>query len=97
VKDAPEADTVIRVLYDRYRLPLFGYILRSVGGDHQYAEDIVQETMVRAWQQASELDVERAAVVVHRRPALDHLRTSPSRVACGGGADRQAGIRSRRR
>jgi RNA polymerase sigma-70 factor (ECF subfamily) len=44
VNDAPEADTVIRILYDRYRLPLFGYVLQSAGGDHQYAEDIVQET-----------------------------------------------------
>jgi hypothetical protein len=84
VKDAPEADTVIRVLYDRYRLPLFGYILRSVGGDHQYAEDIVQETMVRAWQQASELDVERAGrwlFTVARHLIISGHRRRASRVA----------------
>ncbi|MEU4197326.1 sigma-70 family RNA polymerase sigma factor [Kribbella sp. NPDC026611] len=53
-------DTVIRALYDRYRRPLFGYVLRAVGGDRQYAEDIVQETMARAWTHSAELDPERA-------------------------------------
>jgi RNA polymerase sigma-70 factor, ECF subfamily len=84
VKDAPEADTVFRVLYDRYRLPLFGYVLRSVGGDHQYAEDIVQETMVRAWQRAAELDVERAGrwlFTVARHLIISGHRRRASRVA----------------
>jgi RNA polymerase sigma-70 factor, ECF subfamily len=53
-------DTVIRALYDKYRRPLFGYVLRSVGGDRQYAEDIVQETMARAWTHSAELDPDRA-------------------------------------
>jgi RNA polymerase sigma-70 factor (ECF subfamily) len=53
-------DTAIRALYDRYRRPLFGYVLRSVGGDHQYAEDIVQETMTRAWAHSADLDPDRA-------------------------------------
>lgn len=52
---------MIRALYDRYRRPLFGYVLRSVGGDRQYAEDIVQETMTRAWAHSAELDPDRAA------------------------------------
>jgi RNA polymerase sigma-70 factor (ECF subfamily) len=52
-------DTVIRALYDKYRRPLFGYVLRSVG-DRQYAEDIVQETMARAWTHAAELDPDQA-------------------------------------
>jgi RNA polymerase sigma-70 factor, ECF subfamily len=53
-------DTAIRALYDRYRRPLFGFVLRSVGGDHQYAEDIVQETMTRAWAHSADLDPDRA-------------------------------------
>jgi len=53
-------ETVIRALYDRYRRPLFGYVLRSVGGDHQYAEDIVQETMARAWTHSDKLEPDRA-------------------------------------
>jgi RNA polymerase sigma-70 factor (ECF subfamily) len=47
-------------LYERFERPLFGYVLRSVGGDYQYAEDIVQETMLRAWQNSASLDAERA-------------------------------------
>lgn len=50
----------MQALYERYRRPLFGYVLRSVGGDHQYAEDIVQETMMRAWQHSSRLEADRA-------------------------------------
>jgi RNA polymerase sigma-70 factor (ECF subfamily) len=46
---------LVRVLYARYRTPLLQYVLRRVGGDQQIAEDIVQETMVRAWQHADEL------------------------------------------
>jgi len=53
-----EAD--IGALYDRYRDPLFGYVLRSVAGDYQYAEDIVQETMMRAWQSSQSVDPDRA-------------------------------------
>lgn len=36
-------------MYDRYRGPLLGYVRRSVGGDFQQAEDVVQETLTRAW------------------------------------------------
>lgn len=56
----PENETAVRALYDRYRRPLFGYVLRAVGGDYQHAEDIVQETMMRAWQNSSDLEPERA-------------------------------------
>ena len=57
-------DTVIRALYDKYRRPLFGYVLRSVG-DRQYAEDIVQETMTRAWTHAADLDPDRFAQLLY--------------------------------
>lgn len=53
-----EAD--LEVLYDRYRRPLLGYVLRSVSGDRQYAEDVVQETMMRAWRNSPALDPDRA-------------------------------------
>ena len=47
-----QEDELLRELYSRYRRPLYGYVLRAVGGDHQYAEDIVQETLLRAWKNA---------------------------------------------
>ena len=74
---------MIRSLYDRYRRPLFGYVLRSVGGDHQYAEDIVQETMTRAWTHQDELDPERAGpwlFTVARNLVVSGLRRRAARV-----------------
>ncbi|TDD16987.1 sigma-70 family RNA polymerase sigma factor [Kribbella turkmenica] len=76
-------DTAIRALYDRYRRPLFGYVLRSVGGDHQYAEDIVQETMARAWAHAAELDPDRAGrwlFTVARNLVISGRRKRAARV-----------------
>jgi RNA polymerase sigma-70 factor (ECF subfamily) len=35
---------------DGYRQPLLRYALQVVNGDRQSAEDVVQETMLRAWQ-----------------------------------------------
>jgi RNA polymerase sigma-70 factor (ECF subfamily) len=48
-------EEVVRQLYGRWRGPLHGYVLRLVGGDHQQAEDVVQETLLRAWKHADEL------------------------------------------
>jgi RNA polymerase sigma-70 factor, ECF subfamily len=53
-------DAAVRAMYDRFRGPLMGYVLRSVGGDFQQAEDVVQETMTRAWQRADSLTPEEA-------------------------------------
>ena len=59
--NTPEQDDeLVRELYSRYRRPLHGYVLRAVGGDHQRAEDVVQETLLRAWRHAGTLDAEHA-------------------------------------
>ncbi len=39
----------MRVLCDEYGGPLLRYVTGLTGGDRQHAEDIVQETLVRAW------------------------------------------------
>ena len=41
-----------------YRLPLVGFVLPLVNGDVQVAEDVVQETLLRGWQHARELNPE---------------------------------------
>jgi len=43
-----------------YRLPLVGFVLPLVNGDVQAAEDVVQETLLRGWQHARELNPESA-------------------------------------
>lgn len=46
----PTADErLLRALYDEHGGPLLGYVLRLTGGDRQQAEDVVQETLLRAW------------------------------------------------
>ncbi len=42
-------EVVMRALYDEHAGPVLGYVLRLTGGDRQRAEDVVQETMLRAW------------------------------------------------
>ncbi|HEX2313630.1 MAG TPA: sigma-70 family RNA polymerase sigma factor [Thermomonospora sp.] len=46
----PTADEkLLRSLYAEHGGPLLGYVLRLTGGDRQHAEDVVQETLLRAW------------------------------------------------
>lgn len=42
-------ESSLRELYDAHAGPLLGYAMRLTGGDRGRAEDIVQETLVRAW------------------------------------------------
>ncbi|OLT19486.1 RNA polymerase subunit sigma [Pseudonocardia sp. CNS-139] len=52
---SPDAETFVRALYDDAAGPLFGYVLRLTG-DRARAEEVVQETLVRAWRSAVHLD-----------------------------------------
>jgi len=49
-----------------YQAPLVGFVLPIVNGDLQAAEDVVQETMLRGWQHAGELDPEQAGSWLHK-------------------------------
>jgi RNA polymerase sigma-70 factor (ECF subfamily) len=46
------ADAHIESLYKAHGTALHGYVMSMLGGDRPAAEDIVQETMLRAWQHA---------------------------------------------
>ncbi|MDQ3403509.1 MAG: sigma-70 family RNA polymerase sigma factor [Actinomycetota bacterium] len=77
-------DALVRELYDRYRRPLHGYVLRAVGGDHQRAEDVVQETLLRAWRNASTLEADRAGpwlYTVAKNLVISGYRRQNARVA----------------
>jgi len=84
-----EDDAVITALYQMYRAPLLAFVLRLTGGDRQQAEDVVQETMVRAWREADRLDVSGPSLMpwlaaVARRIVIDQHRRKRARPAEAG-------------
>lgn len=60
---APVADeTLLRSLYEEHGDALLLFVVRLVGGDRHRAEDIVQETLVRAWRHPESLRPDRGSV-----------------------------------
>jgi RNA polymerase sigma-70 factor (ECF subfamily) len=75
---------MMRALYREHAGALFAYVLRLVAGDRYLAEDIVQETLLRAWKSASTLDPAARSlrpwlVTVARRIVIDSHRSRQSR------------------
>jgi RNA polymerase sigma-70 factor (ECF subfamily) len=65
---------------------LFAHALRLSSGDRQRAEDLVQETLLRAWQHPQALDPDRGSVrawlfTTARNLAIDSWRRRSVRVA----------------
>jgi RNA polymerase sigma-70 factor (ECF subfamily) len=58
-KGATADEELIRQLYAEHARALLGYVLRLVRGDRQRAEDVVQETLLRAWRHPESLDPAR--------------------------------------
>jgi RNA polymerase sigma-70 factor (ECF subfamily) len=87
----PEAETwardeaLMRTLYAEHAGPLLTFVLRLTGGDRQRAEDIVQETLLRAWRNAHLLGGNGRSsprpwlVTVARRIAIDGYRSESAR------------------
>lgn len=55
-------ERLVRSLYEEHAGALLGYVLRLTGGDRQRAEDVVQETLLRAWRHPEALSDRRGAV-----------------------------------
>jgi RNA polymerase sigma-70 factor (ECF subfamily) len=80
-------DVLVAELYRRYHTPLLAFVLRLTAGDRQHAEDIVQETMLRAWRQAAQFDPADASrpslmpwlATVARRIVIDEQRKRNAR------------------
>jgi RNA polymerase sigma-70 factor (ECF subfamily) len=77
---------LLRLLYQEHAEPLLMFVLRLTGGDHQRAEDIVQETLLRAWRNAHKLGTEPGTslrpwlVTVARRICIDEHRSATARA-----------------
>jgi RNA polymerase sigma-70 factor (ECF subfamily) len=80
-------EALVRALYANHGPALLLYVQRLLGGDRPLAEDLVQETLVRAWRHADELTVEAARpwlFTVARNLAVDARRARsvrPTEVA----------------
>ncbi len=80
---APDEE-LMRALYREHAGPLLAYVLRLVAGDRQRAEDVVQETLIRAWKNAGRLNratgsVRPWLVTVARRIVIDAHRSRQAR------------------
>src|SRR5262245_22235965 len=61
VKDV-DNDRIVAELYREYHRPLLAFVMKLVGNDRQWAEDVVQETMIRAWRSADQLDADSSSL-----------------------------------
>ncbi|GAA3856881.1 sigma-70 family RNA polymerase sigma factor [Saccharothrix violaceirubra] len=77
--DVDVEDELIRRLYQEFGGALLGHAMRLTGNDRQWAEDIVQETLVRAWRNAEKLERDPVLLrswlfTVARRLVIDDRR-----------------------
>jgi RNA polymerase sigma-70 factor (ECF subfamily) len=78
----PSDEDLIRALYAEHAAPLLRYAMHLMSGDRQRAEDIVQETLLRAWQHPEAI-ADRPArpwlFAVARNLAIDAYRAKRAR------------------
>jgi len=77
-------EAALAAVYDRYRLILFGLILRILN-DRPEAEDVLQEVFLQVWRRAGDFEESRGRVftwlvTIARSRALDRLRVLGSRA-----------------
>jgi RNA polymerase sigma-70 factor (ECF subfamily) len=66
--------------------PLYGYLLKLTHGQRELAEDLLQETMLRAWNKLAELPTDASVIrrwlfIVARHLVIDRVRARQSRPA----------------
>lgn len=84
-------ETALRELYDAHAGALLAYAIRLTGGDRGRAEDVVQETLLRAWRHRHALDESRGPLrpwlfTVAHHVAIDAYRARAARPAEVGDA-----------
>jgi RNA polymerase sigma-70 factor (ECF subfamily) len=80
---AARDDEALASLYDRYRLILFGLLLRILNSREE-AEDVLQEVFLQIWRRARDFDEERGQpftwmITLARSRAIDRLRVLAAR------------------
>jgi RNA polymerase sigma-70 factor, ECF subfamily len=75
---------LLKALHDEHAAALWGFVLRLTGGDRSRAEDVVQETMFRAWRRPAVLAQHEASArgwlfTVARNIVVDDWRAGQRR------------------
>lgn len=75
---------LLRALHDQHAQPLWSYVVGLTGGDRGKAEDVVQETLLRAWRNAAVLHQTGGSgrgwlFTVARRIVIDEWRSARRR------------------
>jgi RNA polymerase sigma-70 factor, ECF subfamily len=82
---ADDGDSALRALYETHGAALLSYLMRLTKGDRHRAEDLLQETLLRAWRHP-EARVDGVwsrpwLFMVARRIFIDHVRAVLARPA----------------
>ena len=86
--DHPPASDALRTIHDRYRPGLQTYLVKLTLGDVGLAEDLVQETFLRAWRHVTaraDLDADTVLpwlYTVARRPPVAFRSCQSTRFRC---------------
>jgi RNA polymerase sigma-70 factor, ECF subfamily len=87
---ASQDEAALAQLYDRYRVILFGFLVRILN-NREEAEDVLQEVFLQVWRRAADFDENRGRpftwlVTLARSRGIDRLRTlaARERVAVAG-------------
>lgn len=81
---AADPAELLRELHGQHARALWGFALRLTGGDRERAEDVVQETLLRAWRSRSVLEAPDGArrawlYTVARNVVIDQWRAQRAR------------------
>jgi RNA polymerase sigma-70 factor (ECF subfamily) len=81
----PESD-VLRALHDEHAHALWSYVVGLTGGDRGRAQDVVQETLLRAWRNLAQLEQVGGSgrgwlFTVAKRIVIDEWRAASRRPA----------------
>jgi RNA polymerase sigma-70 factor (ECF subfamily) len=91
---AAKDEAALALLYDRYRVILFGLLLRILNSREE-AEDVLQEVFLQVWRKAADFDEKRGRpftwlVTLGRSRGIDRLRTLSARERVAEAGAREA-------
>ena len=91
---AARDEAALAQLYDRYRVILFGLLMRILN-NREEAEDVLQEVFLQVWRKAQDFDENRGRpftwlVTLARSRGIDRLRTLAARERVAEAGAREA-------